>query len=302
MTCCGYVTIVGRPNVGKSTLLNRLLGQKISITSRKPQTTRHNLLGIMTRGETQIMFVDTPGLHTREARAINRYMNKSARRALSDVDLVLFMVDKGSWTEDDEMVLSLVKEAPAKVVVAINKIDEISDKSRLLPVMARLGALLDGVDIIPISAESGKNLNRLLSVINRNLPESPFYFDDNQVTDRSVRFLAAEIIREKLMRQLGDELPYAVTIQVERFDKRDKITRIDASIYVEKEGQKRIVIGKGGSRIKRVGIDARRDIEALLQSKVMLDTRVKVKASWSDDERALKSLGYDDGDHADSRH
>ncbi len=294
MTRCGYVAILGRPNVGKSTLLNRILGQKVSITSRKPQTTRHNLLGIFTEADTQVLFVDTPGLHSDEPRAINRYMNKSARSALRDVDVILFMVDKDKWTDDDDMVLSLVQSSPAAKVVAVNKIDQVSDKQRLLPAIARLNEALGDADVVPVSAEKGENLDTLMQVITANLPESPFYFDEDQVTDRSVRFLAAEIIREKLMRQLGDELPYAVTIQIERFENKNGITHIDATIYVEKDGQKRIIIGKNGSRIKRVGIDARKDIEETLQGKVMLNTWVKVKASWSDDDRALKSLGYDD--------
>ena len=359
---CGYVAIVGRPNVGKSTLLNHLLGQKVSITSRKPQTTRHNLLGILTEGNAQVLFVDTPGMHSNQPRAINRYMNKSARNALKDVDLVLFLVDRDRWTEDDQMVLGLVKSSPAKLVVAINKIDRMNvgpkrgeskqgekgkrgtkdpsgspdrkgpsgspdrkdpsgspdrkdpsgspdrkdpsgspdKRDKLLPLITQLGAALDKAfggkehhtDIIPISALQGENLDKLRSIILDNLPASPFYFDEDQVTDRSVRFMVAEIIREKLMRQLGDELPYAVTIQLERFEQQPGIIHIDATILVEKESQKGIVVGSKGARIRRVGMDARRDIEALVQTKVMLNTWVKVKASWSDDERALVSLGY----------
>ena len=293
-TRCGYVAILGRPNVGKSTLLNALLGQKVSITSRKPQTTRHKLLGIKTDGNTQILFVDTPGIHKTQPRAINRYMNKSARSAIRDVDILMVMVDRYKWMEDDDLVAGLVRHAPARKIVVVNKVDLIEDKSRLLPILKDLQERFPDAEIVPVSADKKQNLDVLEEIIRKMLPASPFYFDEDQITDKSERFLISEIIREKLMRQLGDELPYALTIQIERFEDKGKTTHIDATIYVEKEGQKRILIGSKGEKLKRIGSDARRDMEEILQTKVMLNTWVKVKSSWSDDERALKSLGYDD--------
>ena len=293
-TRCGYVAIIGRPNVGKSTLLNAILGRKISITSRKPQTTRHRLLGIKTDAECQVLFVDTPGMHIKQPRAINRYMNKSARGALRGVNVALFLVDRQKWTEDDEKVARLFKDTAAKKILAINKIDLTEDKSNLLPLMQNLQERFPDAEIVPISAEKKQNLDELEKVIRRALPESPFYFGEDEVTDRSERFLMAEIIREKLMRRLGDELPYAVTIGIERFETKQGVVHIDATIYVEKEGQKRILIGRGGEGLRRIGTDARGDMEAALASKVMLNTWVKIKSGWSDDERAMKSLGYDD--------
>lgn len=293
-TRCGYVALVGRPNVGKSTLLNALLGQKVSITSRKPQTTRHNLLGIKTTEDSQILFVDTPGIHGDTPRAMNRYMNRSAMNALRDVDVLLFLCDRARFNDDDNLVAEAFVNADAEKVVVINKVDLIDDKSSLLPLLESLQDRFPEAALVPVSAEKGTNLDELLDVIRKRLPESPFYFDRDQVTDRSVRFLAAEIIREKLMRQLGEELPYSVTVQIERFESEEDLTYIDATIYVEKPGQKRIIVGKGGDRLKRIGSDARKDMEDMLGCKVMLNTWVKEKSGWSDDERALKSLGYDE--------
>ena len=293
-TRCGYVAIVGRPNVGKSTLLNALLGQKISITSRKPQTTRHNLLGIKTTGSHQILFVDTPGIHLNEPKALNRYMNKSAKSALRDVDVLLFLLDRGKIGEDDQEVSRLFNQSKAEKVIVVNKIDLIENKNTLFPVLSRLQEKYPDVKLVPVSAEKNANLEELEKVICEALPKSPFYFDSEQVTDRSERFLISEIIREKLMRQLGDELPYAITIQIEKFEESEKATHIDATIFVEKDGQKSILIGKSGERLKRVGMDARKDMEQVLGVKVMLNTWVKVKSGWSDDERAIRSLGYDD--------
>lgn len=293
-TRCGYVAIIGRPNVGKSTLLNALMGQKISITSRKPQTTRHNLLGIRTEADCQILFVDTPGVHLVEPRAINRYMNRSARSAVRDVDVLLFLVDRERWTEDDEQVAELFRSASAHKIVVVNKVDLMQDKQRLFPLLQKLQDEFPEAEIIPVSAEKSQNLDRLVEVISARLPESPFFYEEDQVTDRTVRFMVAEIIREKLMRQLGDELPYALTIQVDRFEAQSDATHIEATIFVEKNGQKKILIGSGGERLKRVGIDARKDMESLLETHVVLNTWVKVKSGWSDDERAMRSLGYDD--------
>jgi GTPase len=291
---CGYVAILGRPNVGKSTLLNRLLGQKVSITSKKPQTTRHRLLGIKTRGDSQILYVDTPGIHGDEPRAINRYMNRSALSVIRDVDLVVFIVDRTAWTSDDQLVAEALARFRGPIIVMVNKIDQLKDKTALLPALQKLHARFPQAEIVPASALAGDNVERLEEIIGKDLPEGPFYFPEDQVTDRTERFMVSEIVREKLMRQLGEEIPYAVTIQVERFETTADVTQIDVTIFVERDGQKAIIIGKKGARLKQIGSDARRDIEELLSGKVMLTTWVKVKSGWSDDDRALKSLGYDD--------
>jgi GTP-binding protein Era len=293
-TQCGYVAIVGRPNVGKSTLLNALLDQKLSITSRKPQTTRHQLLGIKSGAEHQILYVDTPGIHAAGKRAINRYMNRNAFSVISDVDVIVFLVDRQHWTEDDEMVLEAIQKASLKVIVAVNKVDMVKDKRQLLPLLSTLQSKVPEAEIMPISAEKGDNLKMLEQEVVKALPNGPFYFEADQVTDRSERFMASEVIREKLMRQLGDELPYAVTIQIDEFRETGTIIHIGATIFVEREGQKTILIGKSGQRLKQIGIDARRDLETMMSKKIMLNTWVKVKSGWSDSERALKSLGYDD--------
>ena len=293
-TRCGYVALIGRPNVGKSTLLNALLGQKVSITSRKPQTTRHNLLGIKTVGDCQILFVDTPGIHGDTPRAINRYMNRSAMSALRDVDVLVFLCDRGKFGPDDDLVAEAFVHSKAEKVLVVNKVDLFEDRARILPILQSLQERFPDAALVPVSAEKSLNLDVLEDVIRKRLPESPFYYDQDQITDRSERFLAAEIIREKLMRQLGEELPYAVTVQIDRFEIVESTAHIDATIYVEKGGQKRIIIGKDGERLKRIGTDARKDMEALLDQKVMLNTWVKEKSGWSDDERAMKSLGYDE--------
>ena len=280
--------------MGKSTLLNKILGQKVSITSKKPQTTRHQLLGIKTQGHHQILFVDTPGIHRLEPRAINRYMNRAALSVIRDVDLVVFVVDRTAWTDDDQLVADALSRFHGKLILVINKIDQLKKKSDLLPALANIQTAFPNAVLIPLSAVTGENVDQLEKVITADLPESEFYFPVDQITDRSERFLVAEIVREKLTRQLGDELPYALTIQVDGFKAREKITEIDVTIFVEREGQKAILIGKSGARLKQIGSDARRDIEQLLGNKVMLTTWVKVRSGWSDDDRALKTLGYDD--------
>ncbi|MDA9316064.1 GTPase Era [Pseudomonadales bacterium] len=291
---CGYVAIVGRPNVGKSTLLNYILGQKLSITSRKPQTTQHTLLGIKSLAGTQTIYVDTPGIHGDAKKAINRHMNRNAKGALRDVDVVVFVTDRTEWQSDDEITALAVMHSKAPVIIVINKIDLLKDKSVLLPQLAMLQERMPNAEIVPLSAMHGDNLEKLESMINAKLPAGPFMFPDDQITNRSERFLVAEIVREKIVRQLGEEIPYAATIQIERFATEGKILHIDALILVERDGQKAIIIGKSGARLKRIGTEARLDIEGLLEQKVMLKLWVKVKSGWSDDERALKSLGYDD--------
>ncbi|ARS49824.1 MULTISPECIES: GTPase Era [Pseudomonadaceae] len=289
---CGYVAIVGRPNVGKSTLLNHILGQKLAITSRKPQTTRHNMLGIKTEGEIQAVYVDTPGLHKHNDKALNRYMNRSASSALKDVDVVVFVVDRTRWTDEDQLVLEKVQHVKCPILLAVNKADRLEDKSELLPHLNWLAEQLPQAEIVPISALQGQNLDTLEKLVGERLPESEHFYPEDQITDRSSRFLAAELIREKIMRQLGAELPYQITVEIEEFKQDGPILHIHGLILVERDGQKKIIIGDKGERIKRIGQDARKDMETMFDSKVMLNLWVKVKGGWSDDERALRSLGY----------
>ncbi|MGB1237581.1 MAG: GTPase Era [Pseudomonadales bacterium] len=290
---CGVVAIVGRPNMGKSTLMNQFLGQKLSITSKKPQTTRHQILGIKTQDQHQIIFVDTPGLHKERDKALNRYMNKAAAEALRGVDLVIFMIDRTAWTDEDQIVLDKVKYAECPVILAINKVDQLSDKSELLPQIERVSAMMEFDDIVPISAKIGKNVERLEEQIIGYLPQSPHFYPEDQITDRSGRFMVAEIVREKVMRNVGDEVPYGATVEIEEFIREEELLTISALILVERDGQKRILIGDKGERMKTIGRDARKDIEELYDTKVMLKLWVKVRRGWADDERALRSLGYD---------
>lgn len=293
-TRCGLIAIVGKPNVGKSTLLNYLIGQKISITSRKPQTTRHRLLGIKTRDDVQMVFVDTPGMHTGQNKAINRYMNKTVQSVIRDVDLILFMVDRMKWTEEDDLVLRQLRQSDTPVFLILNKVDLVNDKDILLPYIQQLGELYPFAEIFPLSALKHHNIDALEKAIAGYLPVADFYYPEDQLTDKNARFLAAEFIREKITRQIGDELPYEATVEIEEFRHEGPVIHISALILVEKAGQKRIIIGDRGSRLKQIGSQARKDIEDLLGSQVMLNLWVKVKSGWSDDERALKSLGYDD--------
>jgi len=291
---CGYVAIVGRPNVGKSTLLNHILGQKLSITSRKPQTTRHQVLGIKTTDDVQVIYVDTPGLHKRNEKALNRYMNRAASSAIKDVDLVVFVVEPNKWTDEDELVLTRVQNVSCPVVLAVNKVDTVDDKSTLLPFMQSVSEKYSFDEIVPLSALNSHNLETLEEQIHTRLPKSIHFFPEDQITNRSERFLAAEIVREKIMRQLGDELPYQVTVEIEEFRAEGRVTHIGAVILVERAGQKGIIIGQKGDRLRKIGTDARLDMERLFDCKIMLNLWVKVKGGWSDDERALRSLGYDD--------
>jgi len=291
---CGYVAIVGRPNVGKSTLLNHLLGQKLCITSRKPQTTRHTLLGIKTEGEFQMIFVDTPGIHTNQERAINRVMNRSAASVIADVDVVIFVVDRFEWSEADEYVAKYLSNNDVPLIVAVNKVDMIEDKEALLPHLKFLSSKVNAKEFIPLSALRRTNLDELEIKIQGYIPQKMHLYPEDQITDRSEKFLAAEIVREKITRQLGAEVPYQVTVEIEEFRAEKKITHISALILVERDGQKKIIIGTNGERLKKIGEQARADIESLLGCKVMLRTWVKVRSGWSDDERALRSLGYMD--------
>ncbi|MCT8737680.1 GTPase Era [Glaesserella parasuis] len=294
-TYCGFIAIVGRPNVGKSTLLNKILGQKISITSRKAQTTRHRILGIKTEGAYQEIYVDTPGLHIEEKRAINRLMNRAAASAIGDVDMVIFVVEGTKWTDDDEMVLNKLRSTKAPVILAINKVDNIKEKEELLPHLTALSQKFPFKEIIPISAQRGKNVYILEKFVRESLKEGIHHYPEDYVTDRSQRFMASEIIREKLMRFMGEELPYSVTVEIEQFKTNERGTyEINGLILVEREGQKKMVIGNQGQKIKVIGTEARADMERLFDNKVHLELWVKVKAGWADDERALRSLGYID--------
>ena len=290
---CGYVAIVGRPNVGKSTLLNHLLGRKLSITSRKPQTTRHTLLGLHTIDHVQAIFVDTPGIHIPNEREINRYMVRSATSILFDVDLVIMMIEEQRWTEEDDIVLRHVRETPVDVICVINKIDQMSDKAVLLPYMKEISDKADFKEIVPLSALKNDGVENLRNMILDRLPAGPHLFPSDQITDKSERFLVGEIIREKIMRRMGDEIPHRQTVVIESFELKSSIVHISAVIYVEREGQKAIVIGKKGAQLKIVGQDARKDIELLLDQKVMLRLWVKVKTGWTNSIHTLKHLGYD---------
>ncbi|WP_426576797.1 GTPase Era [Xenorhabdus stockiae] len=292
---CGFVAIVGRPNVGKSTLLNQLLGQKVSITSRKPQTTRHRIMGIHTEGVYQTIYVDTPGLHIEEKRAINRLMNRAASSSIGDVELVIFVVEGTHWTPDDEMVVNKLRDLRCPVMLVINKVDNVTDKTILLPHIGFLSQQMNFIDVVPISAEKGTNVDTIAKIVRERIPEAEHHFPEDYITDRSQRFMASEIIREKLMRFLGEELPYSVTVEIEQFvtNERGGYT-IHGLILVERDGQKKMVIGNKGSKIKTIGTEARQDMEKLFDVKVHLELWVKVKAGWADDERALRSLGYID--------
>ncbi len=293
-TKCGYVAIIGRPNVGKSTLLNHLLGQKISITCRKPQTTRHQILGVKTEGDVQTIYVDTPGIHRQQRKALNRYMNKAATSIVHDVNVIVWVIDE-HWTDEEDYILERLKTTEVPVILALNKVDKVKDKRTLLPHLKALYNKMPFVDVIPISAKQGTQLDALQTLIAKHLPEQPFVFAEDQITDRSTKFLTAEIIREKLMRHLGEELPYALAVEIEIFkdDPAEEQIYIAATIFIERDSQKPIIIGKGGEKLKEIGSEARIDIRALLGRRVHLQLWVKVKQGWSDDERALRSLGYD---------
>ena len=288
----GTIAIVGRPNVGKSTLLNRLVGEKISIVSRKAQTTRHRIMGILTHSDAQYVFVDTPGFQTKHTNALNRAMNRGVTQALADVDVVILVVDAGRFDDRDTAVIKLLPpERP--VILAVSKIDLIKEKERLLPVLAKLAAQYAFAAIVPISAAKGRQLDELLAETRKHLPHTELLFGEDEITDKSEKFLAAEYVREKLFRLIGDELPYSATVGVEKFELDGALRRISAAIVVDKQAHKGIVIGKGGETIKRIASEARQDMERLFGGKVYLEVFVKVKAGWNDDERLLKSLGYE---------
>lgn len=290
----GYIALVGRPNVGKSTLLNHLIGQKISITTRKPQTTRHRILGIKTTPDSQFVYVDTPGIHHGEGRAMHRYLNRAARSILPDMQVVVFVVEARKWTSEDDLVLDSLRGLGVPILAAVNKIDRITEKAQLLPFLEQLGQKHHFAAIVPISALKSTQLEELEAAIRQHLPESLPLYPEDALTDKSSRFVATEFIREKVVRNLSAELPYSTTVEIDKFDETDTLLRIYATIYVERDNQKAIVIGKNGEMLKRIGQQAREDLERFFDKKVFLETWVKVKSGWSDDERALQQLGYRD--------
>ena len=293
---CGLVAIVGRPNVGKSTLLNTLIGQKVSITSRKAQTTRHRIQGIRTDGKSQLVFVDTPGFQTRHTvrgtAALNRNLNKTVQAVLGDVDVVLFLVEAGRFGSDDEKVLRLIPPGKPVILVA-NKLDLIHRRSDLLPWLQQMQARHPFTEFVPLSATKKDDASRLLTIIRPLLPEQGWYYDEDALTDRSEKFLAAELIREKLFRLTGDELPYTSTVQIDQYTEEGNLRRIAATIIVERDAHKGMVIGEGGERLKRIGSEARQELERLSEGKVFLELWVKVRSGWADDEQRLKSYGYE---------
>ncbi|HLW04131.1 MAG TPA: GTPase Era [Azoarcus sp.] len=288
----GFVAIVGRPNVGKSTLLNRMIGQKISIVSRKAQTTRHRVTGILTDDDAQFVFVDTPGFQTKHRNALNRTMNRNVTQTLAAVDAVFFVIEAGRVTDEDRQVLALLPDSTQTILV-LNKIDRLRDKTQLLPFIAEVQGLHEFAAIVPLSAERGSNVEELLHTARQLLPEAPPMFDPEDITDRSERFLASEFLREKLFRLLGDELPYGIAVEIEKFETEGNLRRIFAAVIVDRPSHKGIVIGKKGEQLKRISTEARVELEKLFDARVYLEVWVKVKGGWADDERALKSLGYD---------
>ena len=292
----GFVAIVGRPNVGKSTLINHILGFKLSITSRKPQTTRHRVLGIWTEKECQIAFVDTPGMHPDQPKVINRVMNQTAELALSCVDAVVMLTDGKIWNDLDQCVYEKVSRLSAPKYWVINKVDKLDNKNQLLPHIQNTVETHVFDEVFPVSALKNLNLEPLIGALKLQMPDGPFMYEEDQITDRSERFLTAEVVREQIMRQLGDEVPYETTVEIESFEHSGDRVGIHALISVERDGQKAILVGEGGTRLKKIGVEARKRLENLLDAHVALKLWVKVRSSWSNDERALKSLGYFESD------
>lgn len=288
----GLVALVGRPNVGKSTLLNRLIGEKLSITSRKAQTTRHRIMGVRTDEDAQYVFVDTPGFQTKHSSALNRTMNRGVTQALQEVDVICFVIEAGRFGDPDRKVLALLPE-DRPVILVLNKIDELKDKAAMLPFVTKLAALRDWAAVVPVSAEKGTQTDALLSEIKKALPEQGFLYDPDTLTDRSERFIASEYIREKLFRLLGDELPYAATVEIEKFETEGELRRIFAAIVVDRESHKPMIIGRNGETLKRIASEARQDMTRMFGGTVYLELWVKVKSGWADDERLLRTLGYE---------
>lgn len=291
----GIVAIVGRPNVGKSSLLNALVGQKVSITAPKPQTTRHRILGVLHGDNAQIVFVDTPGMHRAAKKALNKAMNDAASNSLHDVDLALFVIEAGRWTDEDEAVLERLKSVKSPVALVINKVDKFSDKNDLLPLMEKLAPLREWAFVMPLSALKGANVNVLAKQLMERMPDGPPLYPEGQVVGHDLSFTISEMVREKLMRSLAQELPYALTVETEAVEREGGLLKASAIIWVERDGQKKIVIGEDGSMLKRVGTAARRELEEMTGGKVFLKLWVRVKEGWTDDPKALSRFGYEGG-------
>ena len=289
----GFIAVIGRPNVGKSTLINELIGQKLSITSHRPQTTRHRIHAIDTRDDYQMVFVDTPGIHIGNKKAINSYMNRAASSSIKDVDLILWLVEAGKWTKEDARVLEHVEQIDVPVVMCINKIDKLKNQEAVLPFLQTIAHKYQPTELFPLSAFNKQDTKALRALLLKHLPEQGIIFDPDYITDRSEKFVVAEFIREKLMRHLADELPYDLTVEIEQYELDGSMQRIAARIYVDKPSQKNIVIGQKGEMLKLIGTESRQSIEGFLERKVFLKLWVKVSSGWSDDKRALASLGYD---------
>lgn len=287
----GMVTIIGRPNVGKSSLLNALVGHKVSIVSHKPQTTRHRIQGVLHHEQGQVVFVDTPGLHRKAPRALNRVMNEAAAGAIHDVDLILFVVEAGRWTDEDEAVLKRIEGLPTPVGLIVNKVDRVTDKEKLLPELQKHGARRDFAFVIPLSALKGSNLEALIDEILSRVPEGPPLYPEDMIAGHDLAFTAAELVREKVIRSLHQELPYSTVVEIEQYKREGNLDRIHAVIWVEREGQKKIVIGDGGTQLKQIGSAARRELERMIGRKVFLQLWCKVRENWSDDPKALKRFG-----------
>lgn len=289
----GFIAVIGRPNVGKSTLINELIGQKLSITSHRPQTTRHRIHAIDTRDDYQMVFVDTPGIHIGNKKAINSYMNRAASSSIKDVDLILWLVEVGKWTKEDARVLEHIEQIDVPVVLCINKIDKLKNQEAVLPFLQKIAQKYQPTELFPLSAFNKQDTKALRALLLKHLPEQSIIFDPDYITDRSEKFVVAEFIREKLMRHLADELPYDLTVEIEQYELDGNMQRIAARIYVDKASQKNIVIGQKGEMLKLIGTESRQSIEGFLERKVFLKLWVKVSSGWSDDKRALASLGYD---------
>lgn len=293
-TRCGFAAIVGRPNVGKSTLLNHLLGQRLSITSRKPQTTRHQILGVHTESDVQSIYVDTPGVNKAGKRAMNQHMNRAALSVLEDVDMTIMVVENVRWTEVDAQICEAIRNSGRPAILALNKVDRVADKAALLPKMQEISGMGVFQELVPISALNGHNVDTLQKLVNEAMPTGPFMFAEDQVTDRDERFLAGEMVREQIIRGYGDELPYQTAVQIEEFKRKRGVLHIGAVVLVERDSQKKILIGAGGTQMREIATAARKSLENFFDCKVMLRTWVKVKRSWSDDESVLQSLGFVD--------
>ncbi len=289
---CGYIAIVGRPNVGKSTLMNELIGAKVSITSRKAQTTRHRIMGIQTDDDAQFVYIDTPGFQTRYNNALNKNLNRTVRDTLSTADVIVFVVDAGVYGPADQQVLELIPEN-VPTILAINKTDKVKEKAELIPFAEKIAVLRDFAAIVPVSARQRFQLNRLEEEIRHLLPENPPFFSPDDVTDRSERFMAAEIIREKIFRYTGDELPYTSTVVIEQFERKEKICRVFAAILVERDAHKAMIIGYKGEKLKEISTEARLDMEKMFGVPVYLEIWVKVKSGWADNEAGLRAYGYE---------